>query len=216
MTKDPYRLLGLKRNPFVIESKPGVSSEHWIDQIPELPFPQKKQRQLIQILGHKGAGKTSLILHWQKYVGGPYHYVPPDVGKYHFPKIKELCFIDEADRLPLFYKPIIFALAKAKQATLVVGTHEDLSIWAKIFQMSVQTIQFPPLNTKIITLWANHRINSTRLEEEPCLLTLSEQTVQIICDKANNCWRKVGDELHLWAACEARKNYEKVFKKSSR
>ena len=66
-----YAALGLSGNPFVAESEPGVAADLWIarDGVPSPPQPG--QRRLIQLIGPKGAGKTSHLLRWCALAPGP-------------------------------------------------------------------------------------------------------------------------------------------------
>ena len=59
---NPYVRLGLQCNPFMAEDTPGVPTQLWIDRGYSNP-PSPNQKRLIQVMGVKGAGKTSHIKH---------------------------------------------------------------------------------------------------------------------------------------------------------
>ena len=88
---DGYAALGLTGNPFVIEESPGVPAELWLDRADVPAAPRAGQRILVQVLGEKGAGKTSLLTHWRHSAPGPYHYVPPaGAGRWAAPPVADL------------------------------------------------------------------------------------------------------------------------------
>ncbi len=113
------------------------SSHHrclWIDRGWSAP-PQPGAKQLIQIIGVKGAGKTSHLKHWQAQTGGPYCYYPPGWDRVKLPVVspiagpihQRIAYWDEADRIPT--PVLVAALLTAAQTshTIIVGTHKDLS-----------------------------------------------------------------------------------------
>ncbi|AFZ61258.1 hypothetical protein H6G54_02895 [Anabaena cylindrica FACHB-243] len=62
---DPYHRLGLHRNPFIAPDNLEIPSQRWFDFGFSQP-PSRMKRLFWQVIGEKGAGKTSHLLHWQR------------------------------------------------------------------------------------------------------------------------------------------------------
>ncbi|MEM9701256.1 MAG: hypothetical protein AAF907_02280 [Planctomycetota bacterium] len=211
MNGSPYARLGLSRNPFTADPAPGVASELWVNRPAPEP-PRAGQRRLVQLLGEKGAGKTSLLLRWRDEEAGPYRYVPPT-----FPlrdgwrralllPVRPLVYWDEADRAPA---PLLrFALHRAARtgATVVVGTHHDLTPEATRAELPVQTHAFPPLTPDALRAWCKPRIAAAALPDQPAtaLPVVPDDILRETCDAAGSSLREASVILHLWAARLAR------------
>lgn len=197
---DPYERLGLRGNPFIAEQIPGVADDLWLDRgISQAPQP--KARTLVQLIGEKGAGKTSHLLHWRKQTGGSYRYYPPGSGRWQVPPVEPTAYWDEADRIPT---PLLLgALAQAarQRATIVAGTHRDLSWAGRFVGLRVRTIEFPKLTPEIILIWAEQRIAAARLPGIRSVgLNLDQANLERISAQSGASWREVATQLHIWAA----------------
>ncbi|MEL7034585.1 MAG: hypothetical protein AAFO04_03040 [Cyanobacteria bacterium J06592_8] len=205
MWQDPYQKLGLRCNPFIAEQIPGVDPNLWIDRGFSQP-PQPQQKTLVQLIGEKGAGKTSHLLHWHQQTGGSYTYYPPGWKRWKIPPVQPITYWDEADRIP---KPLLcFALAQASRqgATIVAGTHCDLSQIADFFRLKVQTLKFSKLTPEEIIRWAEKRIQAVQLSDVKSVrLKLDKAEVELIAKQSGTSWRAVAIYLHIWAAKVASK-----------
>jgi hypothetical protein len=140
-TPDPYVMNGLKRNPFALEIG-AVPAHLWLDRGLNIA-PLANSKTLWQFLGLKGAGKSSQLQHWREQTGGAYHYCHPTWrSRLTPPPVAGVAYWDEADRIA----PVMLqnALARAARvgATIVVGTHRDLSSEASRAGINnVQTIR---------------------------------------------------------------------------
>lgn len=202
--EDGYAALGLARNPFVAEPAPGVPEGLWIARagVPEIPQPG--QRRLIQLIGPKGAGKTSHLLHWRALAPAPYHYVPPDFRRWRSPPVAPLVYWDEADRLAAPVRAAAFAYAAARRATVVAGTHADLARTAQACGLAVTTYHFPGLTPPVLCEWAAARIADAALPGQAPALFLDAATAEAVCARAGASLRDAAVELHVWAAERAR------------
>ena len=198
---NPYLALGWHANPFAL-GEPVMAPSLWIDRgWSQAPVPAAQQ--LVQVLGNKGFGKTAHLRHWQAQTGGVYAYYPPGWGRFKVPPVQTIAYWDEADRIPA---PLLLAAlgrAARTRATLVVGTHTDLSRLAKFSGLAVQTIRLPPLEAAMLRVWAERQIQAVRLPTVPCGVELSSATAHEITAIAQGSWRAAADELHIWAAAIA-------------
>ena len=198
---NPYLALGWQANPFAL-GEPVMAPSLWIDRgWSQAPVPAAQQ--LVQVLGNKGFGKTAHLRHWQAQTGGVYAYYPPGWGRFKVPPVQNIAYWDEADRIP---KPLLLAAlgqAARTRATLVAGTHTDLSPLAKLSGLAVKTICLPPLEAATLRVWAERQIQAVRLPAVSGGLELLPATVQEIAAIAQGSWRAAADELHIWAAAIA-------------
>ncbi|AFY37839.1 hypothetical protein Lepto7376_1496 [[Leptolyngbya] sp. PCC 7376] len=202
MVVDPYAAIGLQRNPFIGEEQLSEPDGIWLDRGFSEP-PEPKARQLVQILGDKGFGKSSHLKYWRSHTGGSYCYYPPGLGRWKFPKIESIVYWDEGDRLPFILLIPALILASLTGTTIAVGTHRDLGFWAKLFGLKVTTIELPPVTPQLLQTWANLKIKAAIIPEQNCPVKLSLSEAEEIIEKAEGSWRTATDYLHIWAAAIA-------------
>ncbi|WP_293069093.1 hypothetical protein [Okeania sp. SIO2B3] len=197
---NPYERLGLRCNPFTAEQIPGVTEDLWLDRGFSQP-PQPRGRVLFQFIGEKGAGKTSHLLHWRKQTGGSYTYYPPGWGRWQIPPVEPISYWDEADRIPIPLLLAALAQASYQGATIVAGTHEDLSWVGRFVRLKIRTIKFHRLTPETILAWAEKRIQAVTLPEVKQVgLKLDRADIELIVANASVSWREVATYLHIWAA----------------
>jgi len=199
---DPYHALGLNRNPFRVEPEPGVTESLFLSRhFP--PRPEAGRRRFVQVIGPKGAGKTTLLLHWRRTTDGPYRHVPPGPARFLPPPLGSLVYWDEADRIPL---PILYPALSASRyldATIVVGTHDDLSGVASTFGFSVETFELPIIHPMEVMKWARARIKEDSTDSGTPGIELEYSEACRVARDADRSWRRVGGLLHRWVAEKA-------------
>lgn len=196
---NPYLGLGLQRNPFIGEEQFDRSELIWIDRgWSQAPSTQTKQ--LVQVMGDKGFGKTSHLKHWQSQTGGPYCYVPPGWKRFKIPAVKQIAYWDEADRIPIPLLIIALTWASFTSATIVMGTHSERGKIAARLGFTVTTIDLPPLDVETLLIWANDRIKSVSLRSQTGHLLLQPEKAEEIIAIAQGSWRTAADYLHIWVA----------------
>lgn len=200
---DGYAALGLARNPFAAEQEPGVAPHLWVARPDEPPMPAPARRQLVQLIGSKGAGKTSLLLRWRARQPGPYHYVLPGLPRWRVPPVASLVYWDEIDRMAAPVRLGAFLVAAATGATVVAGTHVDLASLARRCGLNVVTHVFAPLSPALLHAWATQRIDEARLDGVPPGLILDNATAEQIVAEVGPSWREAAVLLHIWAAQHA-------------
>lgn len=205
---NPYLALGLQKNPFIAEEAPGVPELLWVDR-GWSQSPCCEAKQLVQVMGNKGFGKTSHLMNWQSQTGGPYCYYPLGWRRWKMPPVKKIAYWDEADRIPmlLFIAALIWAAFTG--ATIIIGTHTDRGKIAALLGLNVKSIYLPPLDVEELILWASCRIEAVRLPHIKCCLTLEREKAEEITAIAKGSWRIAADHLHIWAA-ELTKKLENI------
>lgn len=201
---DPYRAAGLARNPFVVDG-PRVDRSVWLDR----GFSEAvvAPNTLVQFLGEKGAGKTAHLLHWQRQAAGPYRHVAPGWNRLRLPPLSgRVVYWDEADRIPPPALAAGLRRTRRRNATVVVGTHQDLSRWARWAGMEVTTIRLGGVGEGEVQQWADLRIRAASIDERLARRVLGEvpHTFAQPTDQAS--WRDIGDALHSWAATRVREH----------
>ncbi len=152
--RDPYLRAGLRANPFVADQKPGVPDGLWVDRgLPDrLEF---RARTLVQVLGPKGAGKTSHLLRWRSGLPGPYVHVRPGAGRLRRLPVSQVSYWDEADRAVWLSAGLMVQSAFGHM--VVAGTHRDLTPWAALVGLDVETWTVPPLTEDAVAAFAAQR-----------------------------------------------------------
>ena len=125
---DLYELAGLRMNPFATSEDPELATRLFVDRGVADP-PPPGSATLVQLIGHKGAGKTTQLLAWRRDIPGPYHYVPPRPyrSRWARPPVAPLVYADEVDRMPRPLRGWWFRQLSQARATALVGTHADLT-----------------------------------------------------------------------------------------
>lgn len=140
MIVDRYASHGLRSNPFAV---PHPDAEHqavFVDRGLRAP-PPPASGVLVQVIGDKGAGKSTQVREWQRRTPGPYHYVPatPYRDRWSRPPVGPLVYADEIDRMPAALRRRWFRSLATANATVIAGTHVDLQTQACAAGLAVRT-----------------------------------------------------------------------------
>ncbi len=200
---DPYRASGLRRNPFAWtadDRDPGPFLNHLA-----IARPRPGEGRLLQLIGEKGAGKTTHLRHWHESIGGDYHYVPPE-GPFDRAPIGPLVFWDEADRLPDRTLVKLFRRAKDQGSTVVAGTHRDLRRPARKTKFPVDTFEFAPVTPELLREWVDTRMHVAQLEDgSPCTVHVDDADLAaVLAEPEGRNLRGAGDLLHVLIARRVR------------
>lgn len=211
--RNPYHKLGLHRNPFIAPENLEIPSQRWLDfGFSQAPPIQK--RLLWQLIGEKGAGKTSHLLHWRQQTGGVYYCCQPGWKQWLLPPVAKIAYWDEANRILLPILVISLWKARLIDATIVIGTHDDLSKIAKLFNFEIKTIKLSTLCVENLLQWTKKLIEAERLSPStPVSLELTLEEASKIIAVSQESWRKAANYLHIWAARKAKQLSTKDDKK---
>lgn len=198
-----YTALGLAYNPFIAEQRPGVEPALWLKRPDQPAAPHAAQGQLLQLIGPKGAGKTSLLLRWKEIQPGPYHYVAPGLARYCWPPFASIVYWDELDRLAAPVCWLSLRYAALRRITIVAGTHRDLGKLAERCGLQVCSYLFPAISASLLQSWANQRIAAASLPGSSPTLALDLSKAKEIAAQVGPSWREAAVRLHIWAAQQA-------------
>lgn len=197
---NPYHSLGLRYNPFKQTESLNISTDLWIDFGFSNP-PSVKSSLFRQILGEKGAGKTSHLLHWQELTHGPYYYCQKGWLRWRFPTLGEIAYWDEADSIPLPILLLTLIYARCRCLTIVVSTHIDITWLAALCGFSIEKIFLSTLSTENLIIWTEKALKAAQLSpKNPISLELSQKEAEEIMHKSQGSWRKAANYLHIWVA----------------
>ena len=192
-----YFKFGLRKNPFVTEALPGVIDELFIERgFPDTP--KAAQNTFVQIIGEKGAGKTSLLLYWRKQLSGPYTHVPRGIKRYRWLPTRSISYWDEADRIPKLLLWVYLKISCMKKATIVAGTHVDLSGIANRTGKQVITFRFGNITAEELEQWVERRIRY--YSYDTATLTPPKDLIQQVAELSGGSWAKAGDMMHIWTS----------------
>jgi hypothetical protein len=197
LVDDPYRRCGLPANPFANSGPHDDVS--WIDRglLPAVPMPGR--RLLVQVIGVKGAGKTTTLRHWRQTAPAPWRYVPRGVRRLRPLPVAPLVYWDEADRAPGPFRWWGLHAAARRGATVVAGTHVDLAAEALAAGLAVETVLLIPITAADVANWAARRF---ALVGAGPGWDLPDDVAADVAEQAGASWRVAGDLLHAWVAGE--------------
>lgn len=171
----------------------------WIDRglLPATPAPGR--RLLVQVIGVKGAGKTTTLRHWREAAPAPWRYVPRGVRRLRPLPVAPLVYWDEADRAPAAARWWGLRAAARRGATVVAGTHVDLAAEGLAAGLAVDTVPLIPITAADVAGWAARRFAAVAAGPG---WELPDEVAADVAGRAGASWRVAGDLLHAWVASE--------------
>ena len=163
---DRYRAVGLARNPFAARDHDPDAPPCFVSRGFDDP-PPAGSRTVVQIIGESGWGKTTHLRHWRIATPGPYHYVPrrPYAARWTAPPVDDLVYGDEIDRMPRPLRRRWLQRLAQLGATVVIGTHRDLSGVARRAGFEVVTHRLSEIDRPTLDTIITARIASVALDE---------------------------------------------------
>ncbi len=192
---DRYRAIGLRGNPFAADEDPTADDEAIEHRFVSRGLPQPPppgSRTIVQVLGDQGAGKTTHVLRWRRLTPGPYHYVPrrPYRQRWRRPPVGPVVYADEIDRMP---KPIRWlwfrALARA-EATVVTGTHVELTKQAERAGLQATAHHLGPVDRVTLSAIVDARLRSVAIDPEQPAVVFDDADLAQIHEKSRGSVRE--------------------------
>lgn len=196
--EDRYHRLGLRRNPFVADPVPGVSHDLWV----ETGLVPPRSGEIVQLIGPRGAGKTTQLLHWQRHLGGVYRHVLPGRHRWARLPIADRIYWDEADRVPPRLLQRATKTAAKKRTAIAIATHVDLTPALASLRLSIRTHHLGDISATEVVAWAARRIADTQLDGVTSF-SIDRDLAESVAAGSEGSWRVVGDQLHVWTAQRA-------------
>ena len=159
MIVDRYVAHGLQANPFAVGSQGTGAQFFFVER--DLPDPPLASScTLVQVIGDKGAGKSTQLECWRRRAPGPYHYVPPRPyrSRWARPPVEQRVYADEIDRMPALLRWRWMRKLASKGATVIAGTHVDLESAAKRAGLCVVTHRLGPADLATVRAVLSERV----------------------------------------------------------
>lgn len=160
------------------------------------------QMRYVELVGVRGAGKSTHLRRWNARHGGAFHHVAPGRQRWRFPPIRPLVFWDEFDRLPAPLRRQALWRAKRQGCTVVAGTHRRLAPEAERLGFAVESQELVPLTVAEVQEWAEARLALVALPGSRFELPMA--VIDSVTAQAGSSLREAGDLLHVWLARHAR------------
>ncbi|MGI9615686.1 MAG: hypothetical protein ACR2QO_22430, partial [Acidimicrobiales bacterium] len=160
----------------------------------------------VQVIGESGAGKSTHVHRWRSRAPGPLHYIPlvPYRRRWRRPPLNPIVYGDEIDRMPGPQRWRWFRLLARHGATLVIGSHVDLSDLARKAGFGrdgceLSTFQLPAIDRAALDAMLDARIVAAAIDDtvEPAAL-LTDADRKRILDRSAGSIRHaetIGHEL---------------------
>ncbi len=192
MTRDPYLAVGLARNPFVAEQQPGVDDAVFLD----VGCPDPPAAGVVELVGCRGAGKTTHLVRWSTQLEGRYHHVEVGPGRLRPLPVARVAAWDEVDRVPGPLLRLSVARARRQGSLLLLGSHRATGL-------ADVTHVMPTPTAAGVRRFFDRRVAAVTLpgQDRPPL-ALSAQDAARIARQADGSWRDVGSALHVWTALQ--------------
>lgn len=192
---DGYPDLGVSANPFAPETTPGVPASLWIDR--RVPPPGASE--VVEVIGPRGSGKTSLLLHWRSQRPGPYLHVATDRSRWRPPPLGPIVYWDEADRIPrLIRRKAVHAMA-AVGSSAAVATRRPLGPSVRHPRLAHRRVVLGRITAAEVQHWAATRIREVQVGPADRLVVDDEFAARLAAGSGGS-WRAIAEELHTWVA----------------
>ncbi len=198
---DRYREVGLERNPFCTAEL--VERRVFLHRgLPNPPPPGS--RTMVQVVGDRGYGKSTHLAIWRAAQPGPYHYVPPSPYRSRWSAPPALSkqtgstttiYGDEIDRMPSVLRRRWLRKLARSEATVVIGTHTDLSAVATRAGFTVVTHWLEPFTKAELRNFLALRVDAVTIAL-PGDFALTDDDVEQIYSASRGVPREAEDQAH--------------------
>ncbi len=212
---DRYRQVGLRSNPFAAadaddphEPRTGA----WFVDRGLTPPPSPGSGSLVQIIGDQGMGKSTQVAEWRSQQPGPLHYVPrrPYRDRWKQPPVETVVYGDEIDRMPILLRAAWFRRLATIGATVVIGTHRDLSGIARRAGLEVRTHRLRPVTRAELAVVLDRRLRSAALAGRAPSVAFTDDDIDFIQTESRGNLRAADSAGHRILAARVRQVGDKV------
>lgn len=213
---DRYHRVGLRGNPF---SASGSADPHepvsgpWFVDRGLAPPPPPASAVVVQVIGDQGMGKSTHLAEWRRTQPGPLHYLPrrPYRDRRRPPPVATLVYGDEIDRMPVRLRRRWFRRLAALGATVVIGTHRDLSAVARRAGFGiVHTHRLGPVSQPELALVLDRRLRSAAVAGRLPAVAFTDDDIDAIHDESGGNLRCADSIAHRLLAERVRQVADRV------
>lgn len=192
---DPYVAAGLQRNPFVADDGGDVGSSLFVDL--GLPEPDSGVG-VTEIVGPRGAGKTTHLRRWCARLDGRYHHLPrgrwvrgrTSPANWRGLPGEGVVAWDEVDRLPRIVLGVALRRARQRRALVMLGTHAPTGL-------ADRSLFLPAPTAAAVREFARRRIAAVAVDGAAVARQVPDAAAAAaIAGAADFCWWTVGTLLH--------------------
>lgn len=198
---DRYRRVGLAGNPF---SAVGFDDPHepvtgpWFVDRGLPPPPPPGSGVMVQVIGDQGLGKSTHVAEWRRLQPGPLYYVPrrPYRARWASPPVGDLVYGDEIDRMPRLLRRRWLRQLAAIGATVVVGTHRDLTRIARRVGFDVRTHHLRLVSRSELAAVLDRRLQAAAIRGQVVTVAFTDSDVDAIHAESGGNLRAADSVAH--------------------
>lgn len=213
---DRYRSVGLQSNPFSATDSDDPhepATGPWFVDRGLAPPPPPGSAAVVQVIGDQGMGKSTHLAEWRRLQPGPLHYISrrPYGERWRTPPVATLVYGDEIDRMPVPLRRRWFRGLADAGATVVVGTHCDLSAVARRAGFDiVHTHRLRPVSRSELAVVLDRRLQSATFAERALSVAFTDDDVDAIHSESGGNLRSADSLAHRLLAERVRQVADNV------
>lgn len=213
---DRYRRVGLLTNPFAaggFDDKFEPETGPWFVDRGLAPPPPPGSNMVVQVIGDQGLGKSTQLAEWRRLQAGPLHYIPrrPYRDRRRAAPIGPIVYGDEIDRMPIRLRARWFRRLATVGATVVLGTHRDLSRVARRAGFAdVRTHRLEPATRAELAVVLERRLLAAAVPDRELSVGLTDVDVEMVFNESSGNLRAADSVGHRILAERVRQVADRV------
>ncbi len=176
------------------------------------PPPPPGSRTLVQVIGDQGMGKSTHVAEWRRITPAELHYIPrrPYRDRWQAPPVADVVYGDEIDRMPVLLRARWLRRLASLDATVVVGTHRDLTRVARQAGLAVRTHHLQPVTRTELAMVLERRLRSAALDGREVTVGFTSADVDEVFAASGGNLRAADSMAHRILAERVRQGAEMV------